>query len=595
MIFEYEGIKNRAVLNRDFITFDENCKVAHAIKVMLASGNREMLITNREGFLIGVVTLQDLREFFSKGPQQEMILSDIMTKNLITAELEQSLSDTRNLMIRNKIGLIPIISENKIVGIIREREILDNFYTEMEKDLKRLANVVNIMHEAVCLLDKNGKVLIWNDNAAKLYGIPTEKILGNNINDFFPDAINARVLITKEAVNSLYHSPKEGSHVIVNAEPIFINGEFGGVVTTDRDVSEVKELSLKLANATDQMDFLKKQVKNISDDNFGRVIGRSKAILEQVNIAKQVAKSNASILVTGESGTGKEVFARSIHDYCFDDMKDSLFVPINCSAIPNELFESELFGYEAGAFTGASKKGKMGMFELANYGTIFLDEIGDMPLFMQAKLLRVLQERKLKRVGGEKFIDINARIISATNKDLAKMVEEGTFREDLYYRLNVIELKLPPLRDRKGDILLLVDQLVKDEAIKNNKKIHEITPEAMEILTKYRWKGNIRELKNTIEYLVVLSTNGVLSENLIPLEIRNEVKSYKKDENDTIINSKIDKNFDLNHYLEEQEKNIIRETLEFCKGNKAKTAKILKIPRATLYYKIDQYSISVDK
>jgi len=589
MIFEHENIINRDVINKNFITFNKNCKIRHASRTMIANGNKEILITDDLNGLIGIVTLKDISKIIGDNLDSEFTLKDIMNTNLVIGKSSDNLLDIRNLMIKHQISIVPIVENKQIIGVLRERDILNSFYREMEKDLKRLAHVVNIMHEAVCLLDKSGKVLIWNDNAAKLYNIPTDEILGKDIHDFFPDAINARVLITKEAVTSLYHSPKEGSHVIVNAEPIFIDGEFGGVVTTDRDVSEVKELSIKLANATDKMNFLKDQVRNISDDNFGKVIGKSKSIIKQVNIAKQVAKSNASILITGESGTGKEVFARSIHEYCFNDNPDSLFVPINCSAIPNELFESELFGYEAGAFTGASRKGKMGMFELANNGTIFLDEIGDMPLFMQAKLLRVLQERKLKRVGGEKFIDINTRILSATNKDLSKLVEEGTFREDLYYRLNVIELKLPSLRERTGDILILLNHFIKEEAIKNNKTIKGMDHEVVEILTKYRWKGNIRELKNTVEYLVVLANKDVLTKEFIPQDILKDVEKADKYEN--IIDANLDLNFDLNEYLAEQEKKIIIKTLRSCKGNKAKTAKKLNIPRATLYYKIDTYNI----
>lgn len=581
MIFEYRNIKNKDVLSKDFVTFDKKCKVKHSIRTMLASNMREILVTDDNNELIGLVSLNNIQKYMSVENDDEIFLEDVMITDIITSSLDETLYNSRNLMVDNKIGIIPILDEKKIVGVIRIKQILEIFYSEMEKDLTRLAHVVNIMHEAVCVLDKEGKVLIWNENAAKLYNIPTADILGKDIHDFFPDAINARVLVTKKAVNSVYHQPKEGSHVIVNAEPIFINSEFSGVVTTDRDISEVRKLSKELANAHDTVSFLQDQVRHISDDNFGKVIGNSRVIIEQINMAKQVAKSNASILIAGESGTGKEVFARSIHEYA-NITKEGLFVPINCSAIPSELFESELFGYEAGAFTGASKKGKMGMFELAQNGTIFLDEIGDMPLFMQAKILRVLQERKLKRVGGEKFIDVNARVISATHRDLKSMVEEGTFREDLYYRLNVIELKLPPLRDRKEDIVLLVNSFIKELSEKNDKKIDGIDKDALEILENCQWKGNIRELKNTIEYLVVLCTDKRISSSLIPVNIKNQaVENF---------NTNIEE-IDLTLHIQEYEKRILENVLQKVNGNKTKAAKILNIPRTTLYYKMELYGI----
>lgn len=582
MIFEYKNIKNKDVMSKDFITFDGKCTVRNALRTMLASNNREILVTDENNKLIGVVTLNDIKKIMTDQKDAILTLKEIMAECLITATMEDTLYQSRDIMIEHKISVLPVLVNEKVYGVIRINQILERFYLEMEKDLARLAHVVNIMHEAVCLLDKDGKVLIWNENAAKLYNIPTDEILGKDIRDFFPDAINARVLQSHTAMNSVYHQPKEGSHVIVNAEPIFINGEFNGVVTTDRDISEVRKLSTELDNANETVSFLQAQVRNIADDNFGRVIGNSSVIIEQVNIAKQVAKSNASILITGESGTGKEVFARSIHDYA--NTKNGLFVPINCSAIPSELFESELFGYEAGAFTGASKKGKMGMFELAHNGTIFLDEIGDMPLFMQAKILRVLQERKLKRVGGEKFIDVNARVISATHRNLKQMVEEGTFREDLYYRLNVIELKLPALRQRKEDIVLLINAFIREISEKNDKIIEGITKDALEILEHYPWKGNIRELKNTIEYLVVLCTDKYITSDLIPQNIKkNSIISGQADFLETEI--------DLVKHLQDYEKTIIEKVLRQTKGNKAKTAKILNIPRTTLYYKMEQFGL----
>jgi transcriptional regulator with PAS, ATPase and Fis domain len=287
-------------------------------------------------------------------------------------------------------------------------------------------------------------------------------------------------------------------------------------------------------------------------------------------------------MIYGESGTGKEVFSRAIHKH---SGRKGLFVPVNCSAIPHELFESEFFGYEGGAFTGASKKGKMGIFELANNGTVFLDEIADLPLQMQAKLLRVLQENELRRIGGEKMIKIDCRIICATNKNLQEMVDKETFREDLYFRLNVINLVLPSLRSREGDLDLFIHKFLVDTSTANDKPICRISPEAIKILRNYKWKGNVRELKNTIEHMVVLNSTGKINSEDIPDYILKSVNS------DPVLMS--DDDMDINVVVEKAERNVITKALRTCKGNKTKASKMLNIPRTTLYYKIEQYGIKV--
>lgn len=261
-----------------------------------------------------------------------------------------------------------------------------------------------------------------------------------------------------------------------------------------------------------------------------RIVGNSKSIMLMKNKARKVANSVSTVLITGESGTGKEVLARAIHEA--SDRKDDPFIAINCAAIPESLLESELLGYAKGAFSGASPQGKMGKFELANHGVIFLDEIGDMPLNLQAKILRVIQERQCIRIGSNKLIDLDIRIIAATNKDLKKLVEEKKFREDLYYRLNVIPIKSPPLREREGDIEYLVKALVE----KYNKILHinkkNITVKALEKMKEYNWPGNIRELENCIEYMLNISRDsGVIDIYSLP----EDIVSYQKKESLNIL------------------------------------------------------------
>ncbi|MBS4536337.1 sigma 54-interacting transcriptional regulator [Clostridium sp. D2Q-14] len=589
MLFEFQEVLVKDVMDSKYITLKEDHTLKEAINLMLENNIQEIFIENRNNKIQGVVTLADISNVYDD-LSKDILLKRFIVNNLITISKDNRLLECRDIMMENEIGRLPVMEDDKLIGVIRVEQIRDHFYMNLERISIMLHHIVENIHEALCLIDKNGKVLIWNKNAEKLYDVSQEEIIGENIRDFFPDAINSKVLETKKIMNNICHSPKADYRVIINALPIFINDKFEGVLTTDRDITEVTNLLNELEKANDTLKFLEDEVKKFKSDNFGNIIGKSPKLMEKIKVARQVAKTEVSVLVTGESGTGKEVFARAIHDH--SGVK-GLFVPVNCSAIPSELFESEFFGYDQGAFTGANRKGKIGFFELANNGTLFLDEIGDLPMFMQAKLLRVLQDNKFTRVGGEKFINTNVRIISATNKNLLDMVKKGTFREDLFYRLNVIEIELPPLRKRRKDIILLVYNFLKELSKKNGKKIPEISPEVLDILKKYSWKGNIRELKNTIEHLLVLSNDDIIHEDMLPKHILEEVEKDIKSDEDIIEDSeeKIKQSFDLNKYLSNLEMKLISKALNKSSGNKAKAAKLLKIPRSTLHYKINQYDI----
>ena len=310
---------------------------------------------------------------------------------------------------------------------------------------------------------------------------------------------------------------------------------------------------------------------------FTGIIGNSQQMHRIFNILKQISSTTATVLIVGESGTGKELIARAIHYN--GSRKNNPFVALNSAAISETLLESELFGHEKGAFTGALYQRK-GRFEYANNGTLFLDEIGDMPLSTQAKLLRVIEDGRIMRVGSNESIKIDARIVAATNKDLGELVKEGKFREDLYFRFNVICLRLPPLRERQDDIFLLTDVFIQEFSKKHGKIIEGITPEARKILFRYSWPGNIRELKNCIESMVVISQNGFLDFNDIPEHI------YKN--NKPALPGPV---FPVGIPLEEMEKEVIKNTLAYVGGNRGETAKILGIGERTLYRKLDKYSL----
>ncbi len=311
--------------------------------------------------------------------------------------------------------------------------------------------------------------------------------------------------------------------------------------------------------------------------NFENIIGNSKAFQDVLKIVKQVAPTDATVLITGESGTGKEIIANVIH--LNSKRAKNPLVKVHCAALPETLLESELFGHEKGAFTGAVAR-KKGRFELADSGTIFLDEIGEISPNVQVKLLRVLQEHEFERVGGEESIKVDIRVIAATNRNLKQLVEEGKFREDLYYRLNIINIHIPPLRERKEDIPLLINYFLNYYNKKYNKNIEGIREEALIAFQNYKWPGNVRELQNLMENLVILCNSKYITKDILPPHIINADFTHEKTNEITI---QIGKPF------EEIEKEIILATLNYTNWNKSKAAKILNIGRKTLLRKLEEY------
>ena len=311
---------------------------------------------------------------------------------------------------------------------------------------------------------------------------------------------------------------------------------------------------------------------------FNSIIGRSRRMTEVFDTISRVAPTKASVLITGESGVGKELVADAIHE--LSPRKDKPLVKVHCAALSASLLESELFGHEKGAFTGAVSRRK-GRFELANGGTLFLDEIGEIDQNIQIKLLRVLQEKQFERVGGEETLEVDVRIIAATNKDLKAEIEKGNFREDLYFRLNVVNIQIPPLRERKDDIPVLATAFLKEFAVENKKTIEGIHEKARSRLYAYEWPGNIRELRNCIESAVVMCReNTVMADDLPP--------ALRRDHDEGWIRIALGSN------MAECEKTIIRNTLSFCKGNRSKTAQILDIGRKTLLRKLAEYELETE-
>lgn len=458
-----------------------------------------------------------------------------------------------------------------------------------KKDSELLGLILDSINDAICVVDINCMTKYWNKAAEKLYQIDREKIINRHIREFFPNSLLPRIIKERKAYDNIYNSPREGCYNVISASPLYMDGRLIGGISLDRDATEFIKTSELLVKAQSNLKVLEREISIINKNRyaFSQILGNNKAFRDCIRLARDISKSNINVLITSESGTGKELFARAIH---MESGREGYFVPINCSAIPHELIESELFGYSAGAFTGALKGGKIGKIESAHNGTLFLDEIGDMPLSMQPKILRVLENGEMTRIGSPEIIKTNIRVIAATNKDLSKMVEDGLFRKDLYYRLNSVVINLPPLRERRDDIPLLANRFVEDYCMEYGINILGIAPEVMEVFINHRWEGNIRELKNVIERIVVLARNNktdMINLSFLPRDLTGSkiVSPNPKQDNtgETI--------YDLNKIIENAEREAIINVMRITRSNKAHAAKLLNIPRSTLYFKLKKYNL----
>lgn len=370
-----------------------------------------------------------------------------------------------------------------------------------------LIQILDSIQEGVQVVDNLGTIKYVNPTFLKILGLQEDERIGKNIFEVSPDGSLATVLKTGQPVTNLKNNPKGTDiQLVSSAVPIYIADNMIGAIAINQDVRDIISLTEQLRKSKLIVNSLSEKIGHLSSAQytFEDFIGSSVATQNVVDMAKIAAQNDTTVLIQGETGTGKEIIANAIHNASLRAGKP--FISVNCSAVPHDLLESEFFGHEKGSFTGAVKR-KLGKFELANGGTLFLDEIGDMDLSLQAKILRAIQDKEIQRVGGEKTISLDVRIIAATNRDLKKMAKEGTFRQDLFYRLNVWNINIPPLRERKADLKELTDFLIKKVCRKLGRKTVTINSKAWEILFNYNWPGNVRELENVIERAILSSNN----------------------------------------------------------------------------------------
>ncbi len=460
---------------------------------------------------------------------------------------------------------------------------VEELKTRLKEEHERssiLKIALDLAYEGIVIIDAEANIITISKAYLEYLGIEEKDAIGKHITEIIENTRMHIVVKTGKAEEAQLQ--KIGNrYMIANRHPIIIDGEIKGAVgkVLFRNVKELDYLYKKFGKVQKELENYKEEIQQqfSARYSFDDIIGSSDEILAAKQFAQKAALTDSSVLLIGESGTGKELFAHAIHKN--SNRGYGYFVKVNCAAIPSDLLESELFGYEKGAFTGANKEGKMGKFELADGGTIFLDEIGEMPLHMQVKLLRVLQEKEVERLGSVSTKSIDIRIIAATNQNLEKLVSESKFRADLYYRLNVVTIKIPSLRERKEDIVLLAKYLNKIKSQKLNRPERGISDSTMEYLKNYRWEGNIRQLENVIERAINIMEKD--ENDILPKHLPREITGLEKERY-------VEK---LSDTMDRAERDAIIKAIEACKGNRLKAAKMLGIGRNALYDRINKHKI----
>ena len=561
-------------------THDAIVVIGMDCKITIFNRAAENLVGVKQADAVG----KDVREII-----QDTKLPIILKSGIAELDRQQNIGNIKIITSR-----VPLRNEKgEIVGamamfrdITEMKALAAELFTQTEMQ-SMLAAIFNATQDAISVVDSNGLGVMVNPAYTRITGLTDKDIVGKPATADISEgeSIHMKVINSGKLVKgALMRVGPMHKEVLVNAAPIIVDGQLKGSVGVLHDITEISRLSAEL-----------RQVKEIvrkleAKYTFEDIVGHDVQLLLAIEKAKRAAETPVTVLLRGESGTGKEIFAHAIHNS--SERKYRQFIRVNCSALNENLLESELFGYDEGAFTGAKKGGKKGIFEEANGGTIFLDEIGELAASTQAKLLRVLQEKEFVRVGGTKSITVDVRVITATNADLEGAIKTGHFRGDLYYRLNAYPIKIPPLRSRKNDIYELSQFFIKKLNQQYGRNIQGISPEAVSKMKKFNWPGNVRELENVIGRAIINMKNNEVTilEKYLPKFEKNNDYIDGNEICEESLGFKLD--MKLGDITAISEKGFIQDVLSDCGGNKTETAKRLGISIRSLYYKMEKYEIN---
>ena len=569
----------------------------NVMELIFNATNDGMVVIDHQGFIILFNSRAEEMMGVRRNEAIGQYVTNIIPQSRLPIILQTRRTETnQEMLLGNGMKIItnriPIIEENgTLIGAvavfkdITEVVNLAEEITDLKEIQTMLQAIIHSSDDAISVVDENGRGIMINPAYTRITGLSQEQVIGKPATADISEgeSMHMKVLQTRRAVRGVpMRVGPNKREVIVNVAPIIVDGKLKGSVGVLHDMSEMKSLSRELSQARQLI--RKLEAKYIFEDIFGK----SDEMLLAIEQAKLGAKTPATVLLRGESGTGKELFAHAIHNA--SDRKYSKFIRVNCAALSESLLESELFGYEEGAFSGALRGGKRGLFEEANNGSIFLDEIGELSANTQAKLLRVLQEGEIIRVGGTKPITINVRIIAATNVNLEKGIANGTFREDLYYRLNRMPIHIPPLRKRKEEIPALCERLIQKINQDYGRNVEGISETALFQLMEYDWPGNVRELENILGRAIIFMNyyETIIDDHHLP-ELKNQKSGNEPSA--LLTGDLVPGARSLSEMVEEYEAKIIQQTLLRLNGNKTLTAKMLGLSVRNLYYKLEKYKL----
>lgn len=562
-----------------FLVFEKQ-SIKQILELMMAK-SEDIIMINKDHRVLGILTSQVIYHLLLKGVPLQQEIDESLLEEPFIIRADDSIT---HVTFEGKV--IPVVNhEEKLVGSLSQKEILsfkDYFIQSIKHNVELIDIILEIAYEGVAVVDQHGFIVKMNKAYCNFLGIKSEEAIGKYVADVIENTQLHKTVKSgipeRGGIQMI-----QGQKMIVHRIPIWQNDQIIGAIGMlifegVTELYQILENATQVSTATNSKIDAEYKNDHNKRKTFEHMVGVSQALHVTKSMARKAAKTKSTVLITGESGTGKEGFAQAIHN--LSSRRTEPFIAINCAAIPEHLLEAELFGYVEGAFTGAKKGGSPGKFELANKGTIFLDEIGDMPLHMQTKILRVLEENEVVRLGGSRSISLDVRIIAATNQRLEERVREGDFREDLYYRLNVIHLEIPPLRKRKEDIPALIAHYLNRFSKEYGVSQKNIDQSVMEALREYDWPGNIRQLMNVVEQFINFVDGDSINYHHLPSVIRKNQQTKTCEVHQPL---KFERN--------ETEILTIQKALEEVRGNKTAAARRLGIHRTTLYKKLRQFKI----
>ncbi len=597
--------------DRNMVLLSPEDTLENAVRALKQTKLNMLPVVNSAGELMGVFTRTNLYNALLNKASLTSIIEPWIVKVVFSLQADMSMETVEEITKNSRVGSAPVVDKNgKVVGVFTQSNVVLNLFKKSSQLNAQLTAIQDMIENGMIAYGDKGCIPLTNKNADKVLGLNTGKIniiydgivvvdkqghitlINQVLADFLkvrPDDVldkhitklmeNTRLhIVARTGVPEISEIQNIGDQqYLVSRLPIIKDGVPSGAVgkVVFPQLPEIQELVRKLNTLQSKVKYYEEELQNsqVKQLETNNIIGASPTMLNLKEEIHKVSRTNSNVLITGESGTGKELVAQAIHYE--SERSTGPFIKINCAAIPENLLESEIFGYAPGAFSGASRNGKPGRFELADKGTLFLDEIGDMSCKLQAKLLRVIQEREFERVGGTKTISVDVRIVTATNTDLHKAAAAGTFREDLYYRLNVINLHVPPLRERKSDIELLSISFINKLNRILKTEITHLSPEVLDIFINYSWPGNIRELKNVIERAANYALKGEILPIHLPLNLLSPQETLEMTPHKT--------GSTYRNAVKNTQREVIISALNKTGGNKSKAAKMLNMSRTSLY------------